>query len=147
MSGPGRHGQSFIQQASYERQPGARHWWWEVVGQMVAACGDVQCAGLEIQSVSDHPGPSCFVVACSTHGHYLALLCSLPCSLSWYLSPSAGVMWPAGHHDQSAPPLDHVILVTGHWSTAFSLPTQLLSHWLALLVRIKPTPQLVPTSP
>lgn len=28
-----RHGQSFIQQASYECQPGARHWLWEAVGQ------------------------------------------------------------------------------------------------------------------
>lgn len=28
-----QHGQSFIQQASYECQPGARHWLWEAVGQ------------------------------------------------------------------------------------------------------------------
>lgn len=97
---------------------GGRRW-----DKMVAGCGDVQCAGLEIQSVSDQPGPSCFVVACSIHSHYLALLCSLPCSLSWYLSPSADVMWPAGHHDQSAPSwtVSYWLLVTGPQPSAFPL--------------------------
>lgn len=83
---------------------------------MVTGCGDVQCAGLEIQTVSDQLGPTGFVAACSIHSHYLALLCSLLCSLSWCLSLSADVTWPTGHHYQSAPSW-----TVSYWSLVHSL--------------------------
>ena len=124
----------------HECQPGARHWLWEAVGQdggwMWGWMFSVLASRFRVFLTSRAPVVLLLPVPSTVTTWSYCAACSALCpGVSALLQMSRG---PQGTITSLHPPgLCH----TGHWSIAFSLLTQLLSHWLALLVRIKPTPQ------
>lgn len=66
-----------------------------------------------------------FVVACSTHTHYLALLCSPALFSVLVSSPSADAIWLIGDHEPASTLLDYVTLAT--WSPTCTSSFSLLS--------------------